>query len=47
MKEDIPKIKEMMRELTRIKDKFDSDVSKDIVDKIIFDLKELTELMDF
>ena len=47
MREEIPKIKEMMKELARISDKFTSQGTKEEIKDIVFRLKDLIELCDF
>ena len=47
MKEEIPKIKQMMKDLTMLKDKFTSQGNKEVVNEIIYKLKELAELCEY
>ena len=47
MKTEILKIKQMMKDLTDIKDKFTTQGSKDITQEIIVELKGLAELCDY
>lgn len=47
MKEEIPQIKQMMKDLTNLMDKFTSQGNKDFVKEIIEKLKELAELCSY
>lgn len=47
MKEEIPKLKQMMKDLTDIKDKVKSGATKAIISTIIIDIKDLAEILDY
>lgn len=47
MKEEIPKLKQMMKDLTDLKDKVQSQGNKGKIGGIIVEIKELCELLDF
>ena len=47
MKENIPTITRIMKELTDIKDQFTSEGNKKQMDDIIYELADMRELMDY
>ena len=47
MKENIPTITRIMKELTDIKDQFSSKASQDQVDDIIYLLADMRDIMDY
>ena len=47
MKENIPTVTRIMKELTDIKDQFTSEGNKKQMDDIIYELADMREIMDF
>jgi hypothetical protein len=47
MKENIPTITRIMKELTDIKDQFTSKASQDQMNDIIYDLADMRDIMDY
>lgn len=47
MREEIPKLKEIMRDLTTLKDKVKSEVTRDMIQDIIMQIKDVAEILDY
>lgn len=47
MKEEIPKLKEMMKELSTLADKTQGETTKSMIKDIIYNIKDLCEILDY
>lgn len=47
MEDEIPKLKQMMKDLTDLKDRAKSEAMKGTINSIVMDIKQLIEFLDY